>query len=269
MKTIFGVEWPVADTLEVTLVLLFLLVVGLFFFLMWYYLNLKKKQAQEQQYFLYKTKQLGLTAAQTKMLNSIIVMISLRDLRRMLTESSLFESSIESFFEYLDRKGETGESLLPVCRDIVITHEKIYHAATYRKPLDSIREIEKNTLLYFHDDQNRCFIGKVTGAEEQAISLRLLHSHKDNPLPAGSGVDVLIWRTGDAEYTFKTVVVEAAEWYGQTAITGNLFEGKGSAASLRGCDDSLRDFIPDNGQDQTEGGRGRTAGGEDLAGDDL
>ena len=127
MKTVLGLEWPVADTIDIALIFVFILLVLLFFGLMMYYLNQKKKQAQEQQYFLYKTKQLGLTTAQTKMLNSIIVMISLRNLRRMLTESALFESAIKSFLEYLTRKGETGESLQPVCRDLAITHEKLYH----------------------------------------------------------------------------------------------------------------------------------------------
>ena len=170
MKTVFDVVWPVASSFDVAFIFVLVLLLVLAFVLVMYYTNLKKKQAQEQQYFLYKTKQLGLTTAQTKMLNSIIVMISLRNLRRMLTESSLFESAIKSFLEYLTRQGETGESLQPVCRDVAITHEKLYHPATYRKPLDSLTEIEKNTMVYFHDERGRCFIGKVGAMTERTSS---------------------------------------------------------------------------------------------------
>ncbi len=209
MKTVLGLEWPVADTIDIVLIFVFILLVLLFFGLMMYYLNQKKKQAQEQQYFLYKTKQLGLTTAQTKMLNSIIVMISLRNLRRMLTESALFESAIKSFLEYLTRKGETGESLQPVCRDLAITHEKLYHPATYRKPLDSLLEIEKNTMLHFHDESGRCFIGKVTGDDGQNLAVRLIPGPGVPAPAAGAAVEAYLWRTGDADYTFRTTVTGA------------------------------------------------------------
>jgi len=212
MDTIFGFRWRIADYSEILIALLVVVVAIAFFILLRYNQHLKNKKIQAEQLFLFKIKQLGLTNFQVKILDGIIHTLNLADAGLILEDPGLFESAIARFLAYLKSRGEKVDSLSSICRDLIITYEKLYNHSTFKTPLQSIQEMEAGRLLYITTSTNCTFIGKISTIEEGKLTLAIFRSARDINIPEEADADAFIWRTGDAEYSFKTRIL---------SVTGN------------------------------------------------
>ena len=205
MKTIFGVEWPIPDIIGISLTLLFLLLILGFYLLFRYNQSLQSKKSQAQQLFLFKTRQLGLSNFQVRMLNGIVDTLRLADPMKIMEGPELFESAIGSFLTLLSEKHEKGESLAPICQDLIITYEKLYHPTAFRRPLERISDIEDRQLLYLTTRDETVFIGKLIKKEDSRFVLQVFRSpQRIVTIREGEPLTVFLWRAGDAEYTFNS-----------------------------------------------------------------
>lgn len=205
MKTIFGVEWPIPDILGITLTLLFLLLILGFYLLFRYNQSLQSKKSQAQQLFLFKTRQLGLSNFQVRMLNGIVDTLRLADPMKIMEGPELFESAIGNFLVYLAEKHEKEESLASICQDLIITYEKLYHPTAFRRPLERIGDIEDKQLLYLVTQDETIFIGKLLKKENGSFVLQVFRSPQSIlKIKGGDALTVFLWRAGDAEYTFNS-----------------------------------------------------------------
>ncbi len=208
MKTVFGFEWRIAEYPELIIAFfVFCLVVG-FYILLRYNNSLQLKKIQSDQLFLFKTKQMGLTGFQQKVLNGIINTLRLGDPVRILDNPGLFESAIANFLLYLQNRQEKPDTLPSICKDIIITYEKLYHPTMFKNPLDSIDNMENDLLLYIETANGSIFIGKIQNIDGNRISLKLFRNPKTivNAEP-GTPVNVFLWRAGDAEYGFQSALL--------------------------------------------------------------
>lgn len=212
MDTIFGIRWRIADYTEILLAILIIVIVIAFVVLLRYNQHLKNKKIQAEQLFLFKIKQLGLTNFQVKILDGLIHTLNLSDASVILENPGLFESSIASFLAYLKSRGEKEESLSSICRDLIITYEKLYNHTTFKTPLQTINELETGLLLFVTTRANSIFIGKISRIEPGKIILAIFRSARDINVAEGVDADAYVWRAGDAEYSFKTKVL---------SVTGN------------------------------------------------
>jgi hypothetical protein len=212
IEVLFGPEqsWPALDvTALIVVIILFLLLAALLIALKYFYWQ-RDKLRKAYQLFLFKTKQLGLTNYQFKVLNGIVEMISLKDPNRILSERELFERSIGRFLSYLKETRQDNETLVGICRDIVITHEKIYHPTTYRKPLETMKEIEPGTLIYFVTADRESFIAVLNAAGDADMDVTIFRKEGLPPGLLGKPVTVNLWRTGDADYSFSSGIISAS-----------------------------------------------------------
>lgn len=205
MKTVFGFEWPIAEYPELIIAFILFLAVALFFILLRYYQYLQNKKTQSHQLFLFKIKQHGLSNFQVKILNGIVETLRLNDPLLIIKNPDLFESAITNFLSYLKLKKENEESLASICRDIIITYEKLYHPSIFKNPLKKIDEIENNQLLYIITEGNTIFIGKIKNRTQDKFILQIFRNAKTIfKEDIASKIKVYLWRGGDAEYSFNS-----------------------------------------------------------------
>lgn len=226
MKTIFGFDWPTPDLTQILIILLIIAVITAFLLLLRYNYILNRRIIHEQQLFLFKTKQLGLTNYQFKILSGVIENLGLKDPNKILDNAVYFESSIGSFLQYLRDKNENEESLSAICKDIIITYEKIYHFTTYKKPLETIHDIEDNILLCFVVENKDVYIGKLINKEENSITLQLFRHPRNLQNLAGKPIKGYIWRTGDAEYTFDAQIISNDTQFLNIVMPDTVVRGK-------------------------------------------
>ncbi len=207
MDTIFGIRWRIADYTEILLAFVIAAVIIAFIVLLRYNQRLKNKKLQAEQLFLFKIKQLGLSNFQVKILDGIVHTLGLSDASEILDNPGLFESAIGSFLAYIRSRGEKEDSLASICRDLIITYEKLYNRNTYKEPLNAITDLEIGLLLFVTTRNGIIFIGKITGIEPGQLTLGTFRSARDINAPEGTDADAFVWRGGDAEYSFKTVVL--------------------------------------------------------------
>ncbi len=215
METIFGVKWPTATPVELTVLIILFLLVGFIFILLKYMQHQKDRQLHDYNLFLFRTKRLGLSNFQIKVLNNIIDILHLSNPSDILRNPELFENATGKFLTFLKNENEEEKSFSSICKDLTITYEKLYHGVKFKRPLDNLREIEINQLLYFITEKNEIFFGKVVSISNNGITLKLFRPPKElQALGVNQNVTVYIWRVGDAEYTFKTIIED---------VEGNLF----------------------------------------------
>ena len=208
MKTVFGIEWPMAEYPELVVAFFIILLLIGFYILLRYNQYLQQKKAQTDQLFLLKTKQMGLSNFQQKVLNGIVSTLRLGDPTRIFESSQLFESAIGNFLSYMQNKQEKEDALSSICRDIIMTYEKLYHPTSFRNPVEKVDDLENNLLLYVKTENGSVFIGKILGREEGAFRLQLFRSPKSAvKAETGNPVTVFLWRAGDAEYSFKSKIL--------------------------------------------------------------
>ncbi|HSV96216.1 MAG TPA: hypothetical protein VLM75_04695 [Spirochaetota bacterium] len=211
MDTIFGIRWRIADYTEILLAFIIILVILTFFGLLRYNQRLKNEKIQAEQLFLFKIKQLGLSNFQVKILDGLVHTLRLPDASMILENQGLFESAIGSFLAYLKSRGEKEDSLTSICRDLIITYEKLYNQSTFRTPLQMITEMEIGLLLFITTKSGTIFIGKITQIEPGQLTLATFRSTREINILEGTDADAFVWRAGDAEYSFKTRTLSIAD----------------------------------------------------------
>ena len=210
IETVWGVKWPVPSAIELVLIVLVVLLVLAFLILFRYNHYLQKKKMHAEQLFLFKTKQLGLSNYQIKILNGLANMLKLRDSINILQNPDLFEASLGNFLSFLREQEEQQESLHQISIDIIKTYEKLYHAKGIKKPLDRLTDLETDILLCFFTEENDVFIGRVIENTEKKLSVRLFRSPGEYRDFTGKPIRVYLWRKGDAEYTFDATIATIA-----------------------------------------------------------
>ncbi len=209
METVFGVKWPTATPIELTLLVILFLVVGLIFLILKYIQHQKDRQLHDYNLFLFRTKRLGLSNFQIKVLNNIINILHLSNPSDILRDPELFEEATGKFLTFLKNQHEEEKSFSSICKDLTITYEKLYHGVRFKKPLNSLMELEINQLLYFNTAGEETFFGKILSISNNGITLKLFRSPKElQALVEPQPVKFYIWRVGDAEYTFDTMTEE-------------------------------------------------------------
>lgn len=209
METIFGIKWKIADYVEVLLIVVPIILLAAFYALIRYYQYLNNKKNQARQLFLFKLKQLGLSNFQTKVLYSIINTLALADPNRILESPEMFESAIGDFLKFLKNKGEKRESISAICKDMIITYERLYHPAVFKDPMESIAELEPGQLLYISINASKTvFIGKLLENDSDSITLKLFRHDQEIGIPENADITVYLWRAGDAEYNFNSTITE-------------------------------------------------------------
>jgi len=187
----------------------------------------KSETAQGQQLLLFKAKQIGLSNYQFKILNGITDMLHLEKPSLIMDDYRLFERSIERFVSFASKMGEKDASLESICRDLIITYEKIYHPADIRKPLTSIRDLEINTLTTLCLENHRFLIAKLRDFTKDRMMLRLFAKINEiESIEPGMDMRIIFWRSGDAEYEFKSVVLARNQSEVELQIPSELTRGQ-------------------------------------------
>lgn len=172
--------------------------------------------AEGQQLLLFKARQAGLSAYQFKILKGITDFLHLERPSLIADDPHLFERSIPRFLNYALGMGEKGESMVAICRDLVITYEKLYHRASIRRPLTLLSDCELNTLLVLSKSDGTHYISKIKSfTQENAILYVFARAMQLQAIVPGADLKGMLWRSGDAEYDFSSVVM---------SITGNEME---------------------------------------------
>jgi hypothetical protein len=136
--------------------------------------------------------------------------VPLGDPNKIYLDPSLYERAIGAFLSYLASKPQESETALSICRDIIIIHEKIFNPASYRKPLGAIDEIAQGTLVALFSGNNDACIAKVHAIQEKDMTLELFRKEGVPARFANIDATLYLWRTGDAEYTAPTKVLEVS-----------------------------------------------------------
>jgi len=205
METVFGVKWPTATPIELTLLFVLFVVVGIIFLILKYIQHQKDRQLHDHNLFLFRTKRLGLSNFQIKVLNNIIDILRLTNPSDILRDPELFEEATGRFLSFLKNQEEEEKSFSAICRDLTITYEKLYHPVRFKKPLENLQDLEINQLLYFNTASGETFFCKIISVTRNGITVKLFRPRKElQPLARSQTVKIFIWRVGDAEYTFDT-----------------------------------------------------------------
>ena len=205
VPTVFGFYWIKASTPEIIMVLVFILFMAGVYALLRYNQFLKNKKIQDESLFLFKMKRLGLSNFQIKLINNLIRTLNLSNPNQLLENSALFEQAIGDFLRFLKKKGESMESLSEICKDITITYERVYSPALYKKPLESMNQVEINQLMYFTTMDGTVYLGKIVTRTADSLSIKLFRIQKElKGLGFEQQVTAYIWRIGDAEYIFTS-----------------------------------------------------------------
>jgi hypothetical protein len=172
--------------------------------------NVKSDILQGQQLLLFKAKQIGLSDYQIKILKGITDILHLSQPSIITDDPILFERSISRFLSFATRMGENRESVESICKDLIITYEKIYHKADIRKPLSHLRELETNTLLTIISDDGYCFVGKIRSQTRDSFVVKIFAAQRESAiLKPGLDIRVIFWRSGDADYEFSSIIISS------------------------------------------------------------
>ncbi len=209
IETIFGFTWVKASYFEIGVVAAFLLLLGGMIGLLKYYHYLSEKKIQDESLFLFKAKRFGLSNFQIRLLHNLAKAEKLSNPSVLLEQSALFEQAIGRFLLFLRKNGnESPESLEEICKDIVITYEKIYNPALVKKPLDEISQIETGQLCYFTTSGGAVYLGKILTKTPDSLTFKLFRTARRlQELAVRQPITVYLWRVGDAEYVFQSETV--------------------------------------------------------------
>ncbi|TAL37062.1 MAG: hypothetical protein EPN93_06445 [Spirochaetes bacterium] len=160
--------------------------------------------------------QRGLTRYQMQILVRIAEIRNLAESAQVLNDPAFFEQAVGGFLEKARRLEDKDVPLESICKDIVITHEKLYYLAEVRKPLAAMSEIEANRLMYLTTDEGYFDIGKITDKNEAGLVIQLLGGNKTaGGFAPGTPVRCYLWRSGDGGYAFTSPVAK---------VTGTVVE---------------------------------------------
>jgi hypothetical protein len=151
-------------------------------------------------------KKRGLSNFQIKIINNIIKILRLNNPVELINNPEFFEQALGKFLDYIKRSGEQEAVNAEMCKEITLIYENLYHRTTFKKPLNSLREMELNKLLYFTSDGS-AYLGKLITQAEKTYEIQLFRNAKNlRHLTKEIAVKVFLWRVGDAEYIFESKI---------------------------------------------------------------
>lgn len=209
VDTVFGIKWRDAlAPLDVILIVIIVVLALSLYILFKYSIKMKEEALKANLLFQFKIKKYGFTGLQRRIINHIVELQKLKDKQLIFSNPELFEASIGNILTYMKGVMEDGESLVNVCKDLIITYEKLYHYTQVRKPIDRISDISPGVLLYFYLDPSIVYVGKLVRNEETTMTLQVFRSHSILPeIEIGENYNFYFWRAGDAEYIFNSKVI--------------------------------------------------------------
>lgn len=202
---IFRITWPGPGTTGIIIVLSMLFVVLVVYLLVAYLKIRERERLHNYQLFLFQVKRKGLSSFQIKILNNMASYMKLSNPTAITVNSSLFESMLFDFVEYLQKSRENEEERMDICRDLLVIYEKLYVRPAYREPLSSMSEVEDGQILYVTAAPGKTYIGKVSGRGKNFLALQLFTPVKNiKEFEGEQELGIFIVRVNDAEYRIKT-----------------------------------------------------------------
>lgn len=199
-------KWPTPDAFEIALVL-GMAFTALIIFIIYKYLESKEQdRIHNYQHFLFQAKHKGLNNFQFKILKNMAAYLKLAHPSDLVINSSLFESTLSDFIEYLKKQTEGEDNLREIFRDLTIIYERLYISGSLKKPLESMADIEDGEILYFTTDSGEVYLGKAAGRGSNFIELLLFTPAKNLRIFENeSAISLHVLRVNDAEYLIRTV----------------------------------------------------------------
>lgn len=202
---VINISWPMPGVFGISVVLglVFAIIV---IYLVLYFLRLKDQaRIQNYQLFLFQVKRKGLSNFQIKILRNMSAYLKLANPRDLVSNASLFESSLDDFTEYIKTQNEEKENITDIIRDIAVIYKKIFSRAANPKPFESMNDLEDAEVIYLTDDAGNIFPGKVAGRGSGFIALTLFTPLKNLKLfEKEAPVSLHVLRINDAEYMVRT-----------------------------------------------------------------
>lgn len=200
--------WPTPDAFGIGLVLGLVFAALLVFIVYKYNESKKQKQIHNYQLFLFQAKRKGLNNFQFKILKNMASYLKLSNPKDLVADSSLFESTLPVFIEYLKNQTEGGENLREIFRDLTVIYERLYITGSIRKPLESMTDIGDGEILYFTKESGEVYLGKVAGRGSNFLELMLFTPAKNlRNFETESEISIHVLRINDAEYLINTVTI--------------------------------------------------------------
>ncbi len=174
-----------------------------------YYDKIKQLEIHDYELFLFRMKRLGFSKLQIKIVNEMIGTLRLTNQLRFIKEPALFESILEKYYNtYIKTKLEKNAQVA-ISSDIITIYDKLFFTAEYKKPLNNLSEIEINRMLYFATENKDIFFGKIIGRTSKDLTIKLFRNEDElKDLVKYKTIDAFFIRSGDAEYSFSTEVID-------------------------------------------------------------
>lgn len=209
MKTIFGVEWPLASYPEVTFILVIFILIGILVLGIKYYQNLKKQEEEHKEFFQFKLKRHGFTASQLRIIDKMLALLNLEDPLKFTKDPEHFDTALARYLSSLASQNLKAEPMMNQCNDILEIWDKLFFPEEYKRPIASITEIENGQLIYFVIGGRDFYFGRTVGVNATALTLKLFRSEQElKNLKPGTGINVYFTRIGDGEYSFTSIVTD-------------------------------------------------------------
>jgi len=206
METVLGVKWNIATDFEILFIIILFFVLGSIFVTLKILQIKKDKLINNQQLFLFRMKRMGLSNFQIKILTNMVSILHIQNNTELLDNHQLFEKAVGKFLHFLRLQNESEKSIESICHDIVIIYEKCYSQTLYKKPLESPLNLDTGQLIYFKADK-QVYLGKIKGIEKTNIIIELFRTPQElKSLIKDAIAHVFIWRIGDAQYSFVSII---------------------------------------------------------------
>jgi hypothetical protein len=205
--TVLGITWHKASGAEILLVIGLLMIPVAIIILVKGVQRLKYNRIHEEQIFLFKLKRLGLSNFQTKIVNNLIEILGFSNPNQLFDDTRHFETAIGGFMTHIRATNEGEDSQLMMCRDISAIYDKLYFNNLFKKPLKTIEDVDEDQLIYFSSAAGRAFLGKIVSRDTKSLYLAIFGRPGDLAgLPLKKPVSFQIFRVGDAEYEFVSII---------------------------------------------------------------
>ncbi len=202
-QTVGIFHWQVGSVQNILIFLVIItVIVGGLFFLYSVYVKYRNNQIHDHQLFLFKLKKIGLSSFQIKLLNNLIEILRLTNKLDIFTNPVLIETAIKKFIQYLHNQHEPEDSIASIAKEITIIYDKLFFPSIFKKPLDSLLDLELNQILYFSSPDKKIFLSKLIGKTVREFEIDILND--EFSFAINDLLNVFIWRIGDAEYVFET-----------------------------------------------------------------
>lgn len=205
INPVLGIKWPSPGTFGIIAVVAIVLFALIFYLTYKYFEDKEQNRIHNYQLFLYQAKRKGLNNFQFRILKNMATYLKLSNPKDLISNSSLFESILTDFIEYLKGETEEGENLIDIFRDLTTIYERLYIARSHRKALESMSDIEDGEIIYFTTESGDIYLGKIAGRGADFLALKLFTPDKDLKIFENeTAVALHPLRINDAEYLVHT-----------------------------------------------------------------